>query len=179
MDDTIKASTLLSIGIFIRWKLMKLRIVNCKICNKEFRTRLRDICSDCFYKNTFFDKNCIKYGKSFKGTRLQKQCEECRNNAHKNSKFKNTHTVTCICKTCGKTISIKTKVNCGKVKQDIIFNDRNCKECKSKIISMHQKLNNSNKKSKHFYNIEEHDLNKIEYKVLKHKKFLDENFKLL
>lgn len=161
------------------WKLMKLKIVNCKICNKEFRTLSKDMCYDCAYKNTFFDKNCIKCGKVFKGKRLQNQCEKCRNNAHKNSKFKNTHTITCICKICGKTISIISKVNCGKCTQNKIYNDRNCKECKSKIISNYQKLNNSNKKSKHFNNIEDYNFNKIELKVLNHKIYLDENFKLL
>jgi len=158
---------------------MKLKIINCKICNKEFRTKSKDICYDCAYKNTFFDKNCIKCGKPFKGTRLQKQCEECRTNAHKNSTFKNTHTVTCICKTCGKIISKTTKVNCGKIKNDVICNDRNCKECKSKILSEHLKLKNPNKLSKQFNSIDDYNKSKIEQQVLKHKKILNENFELL
>lgn len=158
---------------------MKLKIVNCKICNKEFKTKSKDICYDCVYHNTLFDKNCIKCGNPFKGTRLQKQCEECRNNAHKNSRFKNTHIVTCICKTCGKLISKTIKVNCGLTKNDIVYNDRNCKDCKSKILSEHLKLNNPNKLSKHFNNIEEYNEYKFQEKTIKYNHFIEKNLELL
>lgn len=159
---------------------MKLKIVNCKICNKEFNTKIKNICYDCVYNNTFFDKTCIKCGTPFKGKRLQKQCEKCRKNAHKNSNFKNFHTITRICKSCGKIIDVIKKVNCGLYNQNnIVFNDINCKECKRKILSEYQKLNNTNVLAEHFDTIDEYNKIKTEKRVLKHKQFLDENIKLL
>lgn len=157
---------------------MKLKIVKCKICDKEFKTHSKDICYDCAYHNTFFDKNCIKCGKQFKGTRLQKQCENCRKNAHKNSNFKNYHKITKICKDCGCIIEEQLRANCNKVNGDVLKYTR-CTSCSRKALSLHAKLHNSNKLAKKFDTIEQYNNYKIEENVLKHKQLLDENFELL